>query len=66
MDDTKLKELLDDIEQKRKQAESIAQMKAMDFVKSNKPEDRASAQQYLHDADLWQEAAALIRKHRAG
>ena len=66
MDDNKLKALLDEMESKKKQAESIAQMKAMDFVKNNDQQDRVSSQQYLHDADIWREAATLVRKHRAG
>jgi cobyrinic acid a,c-diamide synthase len=66
MDDNKLNALLDEMEKKRKEAESIAQMKAMDFVRTNDAQDRAFSKQYLHDADIWSEAAAMVRKHRAG
>jgi len=63
MDDNKLKALLDDIESRRRQAESAAQINAMDYVESNDAQARASSQQYLHVAALWREAAALVRKH---
>lgn len=64
--DEKTKELLAAFEGKRKTAESIAQMKAMDFVNSGDDADRASAKAYLHDAELWVEARALLIKHMKG
>lgn len=64
--DEKTKELLAAFEGKRKAAESIAQMKAMDFVKSGDNADRESAKAYLHDAELWVEAKALLIKHQNG
>lgn len=64
MDDNKLKALLDEMETKRKQAESNAQMEAMNFVETNDPIYRALSLRYLYEADIWQEAAALIRKQQ--
>lgn len=65
MTDEKINALLDEFEQKKNQAESIAQMEAMNYVKSADEKDRASAQKYLRDAGLWNEARQLLVKHRA-
>ena len=65
MGDDKVKELLNEIESKRKLVENIANMKAIEFVSSNDQTDRFAAQQYMRDADLWREAAVLVRKYYA-
>lgn len=64
MDDENINLLLDAFAQKKKQAENIAQMLAMEFVEKNNQETRMKSLQYLHDAELWREAGELVRKHR--
>jgi|GEM_PF-5600426 ribosomal protein S19E (S16A) len=66
MDDKKINALIDAFAQKKKQAEDIAQMKAMDFVKSNNQDERVRSQQYLSEAELWREASEMLRKCRVG
>lgn len=65
MTDEKINALLDALTEKEKQAKDLAQMKAMDYVRSADENDRAGSQSYLRDAKLWSEARALLVMHRA-
>jgi hypothetical protein len=65
MNDEQLKALLDEMQAKKKQADDVAQMKAMEYVNSNDPAHRAASQQWQGTAVMWGEAMAMVRKHRA-
>lgn len=64
MNEENLKKLIAAIDEKKRVSENIAQTKAMDYVRSSDEKDRARAQAYLHDAELWAEARAIVMKHR--
>ncbi len=56
--------LLNEIDEKKKSAESLANMKAMDYVESGNEIDRDKAKAYLHDAEIWSQARKLVAKYR--
>lgn len=65
MKDETAKALHEEMLNRAKQSRDCASLYSVQFVKSNNPEDKATALRYMAEEALWTTAAGLIHQARA-